>query len=282
MTTGAIIFAQNNTTIDYVKMAVFAAERIRKYLDIPVSIITDSGDWLAKAYPAHTFDKVIPIPVAKYTQSKPFRDGALAYKMLDWRNQSRHMIYDLTPYDRTIVFDSDYIINSSLLKSAIDNDHDFQIYRKSFSLAPDVPRSEFERLNQYSIPFYWATVFVFNKTPVNSAFFDLVSYVKENYTYFRVLYNIESTTFRNDLAFSIAINIMNGKTEGEFATPLPGSMIYATDKDLLLDIKDDKMKFLVEKAGYIGEYYATKTSGVDVHVMNKFSLTRYIDGVMNV
>lgn len=279
MTTGAIIFAQNNTTIDYVKMAVFCASRIKKYLDIPVSIITDSSGWLSSAYPDHCFDKIIDIPVEKYTQTKQYRDGALSAKILDWRNQSRSMIYNLTPYDRTLVLDSDYIVSSTLLKSALDNDHEFQIYKKSFPLAPDVPTAEVERLNQYSIPFYWATVFIFNKSPVTSAFFDLVSYIKENYTYFRTLYNIEGTIFRNDMAFSIAINIMNGKTEGEFATQLPGSMVYTSDKDILLGIKEESMNFLVEKKDFLGEYYAAKTKNLDVHVMNKFSLNRYIDNV---
>ena len=35
MTTGALIFAQNNGLVDYVKLAVFAASRIKKYLNIP-------------------------------------------------------------------------------------------------------------------------------------------------------------------------------------------------------------------------------------------------------
>ena len=38
---------------------------------------------------------------------------------------------------------------------------------------------------------------------------------------------------------------------------------------------------LVEKKNYNGEYTAVKTSNLDVHVMNKYSLTRCIDGVVN-
>ena len=44
MTTGAVIFAQNNASIDYIKLAVFAACKIHEHLDIPVSIATDSKD----------------------------------------------------------------------------------------------------------------------------------------------------------------------------------------------------------------------------------------------
>ena len=71
---------------------------------------------------------------------------------------------------------------------------------------------------------------------------------------------------------------MNGKTKGDFAVELPGKMIYATDNDVLLNAKDDNMSFLTQKKNYLGEYLATKTQGLDVHVMNKHSLLRYIDG----
>jgi len=39
------------------------------------------------------------------------------------------------------------------------------------------------------------------------------------------------------------------------------------------------MQFLIEKQKYLGEYTAIKTSGIDIHVMNKFSLMRHIDEV---
>ena len=41
MTTGAVIFAQNNSSLDYTKLAGFAAKRVKEYLGIPVSVITD-------------------------------------------------------------------------------------------------------------------------------------------------------------------------------------------------------------------------------------------------
>jgi hypothetical protein len=75
---------------------------------------------------------------------------------------------------------------------------------------------------------------------------------------------------------------MNNKAEGNFALELPGTMTYAIDKDILLKIKDDKLQFLIEKKDYLGEYTAAKTQGLDVHVMNKISLSRCIDEVSNV
>jgi len=278
MTQGAIIFAQNNSAVDYIKLAVFAASRIRQYLDIPVSIVTDSPDWLADAYPNHGFDQIIIIGYSDTTQYKKFHDGTISSKTAEWKNLTRDQVYDLTPYDRTLVIDSDYILNSSVLKPAMDNHYDFQIYSKSMDLASWRPTDEFYRINQYSIPFYWATTFIFEKNSVTQAFFDLIVYIKSNWLYFRTLYGIVDAKFRNDFAFSIAIHIMNGKTNGQFAVELPGKMTYSKDKDILINTDGNKMKFLVEKKDHIGEYTLVKTTGLDVHVMNKISLSRYIDG----
>jgi hypothetical protein len=55
-------------------------------------------------------------------------------------------------------------------------------------------------------------------------------------------------------------------------------MIYAKDTDVLVSTNDTTMKFLIEKKNYLGEYILAKTQGLDVHVMNKSSLSRYIDG----
>jgi len=274
MTHGAVIFAQNNGAIDYVKIATFSARQINRYLNVPVSLITDSPDAVTDT---DVFDKVIVIN-SNTSQTKQFYDGTLTSKQLVWKNQSRSQVFDLTPYDTTLVIDSDYIINSPVLLPTFDSNSNFQIYRTSLDLAGWRNTNSFDRLNQYSIPFYWATTFIFKKDAVTQAFFNIVDNIKLNWEYYRLLYTIDSKVFRNDFAFSIAIHIMNNNTTGEFATALPGNMTYILDRDLLVDIADDKMKFLVEKEGYHGEYTLVKTTGLDVHVMNKLSLLRVVEG----
>jgi hypothetical protein len=275
---GAVIIAQNNSSLDYIKFANFAAQRVKQFLDIPVSIITDNTEYLLNHYKDHCFDQVIELPFVKHQQERYYNDGALSKRKLSWKNGSRNNVYNLTPYDRTLVIDSDYIINSSSLNCALHNDHSFQLFRRTFDLAESRATSEYDKVSAYSVPLYWATVFIFNKDPINEAFFNLVEYIRLNWIYFRTLYNLSTETFRNDHAFSIAIHIMNGKTNGEFAVEFPRAMYFCSDKDLLIDIKDDQMRFLVQKKDHIGEYILTKTSGLDVHVLNKFSLDRFIDG----
>ena len=278
MTTGCIIFAQNTVGVDYVKLALFAAKRVKEHLGIPVSLATDSQDWL-EFYPEHpeVFDQIIPI-TGNTNQQRNFYDGTLAYKTAEWKNLTRYQVYDITPYDRTLVIDSDFIINSNTLLKALNNDYSFQIYRKSFDLAGWRDDSSFQRINPYSVPFYWGTVFIFEKTASTRSLFDLISYIKDNWEYFRIIYKIDTSTFRNDFAFSMAIHIMNGMTEGDFAQELPGLMTYTLDRDILVSASGNKMTLLVEKAHYPGEYTLVSTNATDVHVMNKQSLTRFIDG----
>lgn len=275
MTQGALIFAQNNALVDYVKMAEFAASRISKHLDIPVSLVTDTPEQVTSGI----FDQVIILNKTLTPGQKTFNDGTVQHRNIEWKNLARSGTFNLTPYDKTLVIDSDYIINSSVLKPAFDRDFDLQIYQNSMPLANWRNTLEFTRLSQYSIPFYWATTFIFEKNPVTEAFFSLVEYIKVNWMYYRQLYNVTSTIFRNDHAFSIAIHLMNNKSNGDFAAELPGIMTYITDKDMLVSIKDNDMQFLIQKERSLSEYIPAKTSGIDVHVMNKVSLLRAIDNV---
>jgi hypothetical protein len=278
MTRGVLIFAQNNAEIDYAKISLFAAKRVKEYLGVPVSLVTDSAGWLKQSQPdaEQVFDQIIEIWTETH-QTKKFYDGSLAVKTLTWKNLSRVDCCFLSPYDETLVIDSDFIISSPTLKNIWDNQNDFLIYKDSFDLANWRDDRSFRYLNQHSIPFYWATAFYFKKTAATWAFFDLIKNIKLNWNYYRLLYNIDSTVFRNDFAFSIAIHMMGE----DFATPLPGKMNYILDRDILLDIDNSKLTFLVERKNFNGEYTAVKTSNLDVHVMNKYSLTRCIDGVVN-
>ena len=275
MTKGVLIFAQNNIEVDYAKISLFAAERIKQYLNVPVTLVTDSREWLLKSQPSaeKIFDNFLDV-YSDTEQTKKFYDGALSSKVLTWKNLNRSDCYELSPYDETLVIDSDYIISSNNLSKIWNNSQDFLIYKDSFDIAQWRNTCSFKQLNQYSISFYWATAFYFKKSKENQSFFDIVKHIKKNWSYYKALYTIDSSVFRNDFAFSIAIHMMGGKN---FATSLPGKMNYILDRDILIDINKEQLKFLIEKNSYVGEYIAAKTTGLDVHVMNKYSLTRCIE-----
>lgn len=278
MSKGVLLFAHNNSEIDYAKLAVFAAQRAKKFLNVPVSVVTDDKS-IFENLDQSVFDQIIQLDDELSSNFKFYADGAEKSTRTQWKNTSRYSAYDLSPYDDTLVIDVDYIVNSKTLNYCWDQPHDFLIYQKGFDLAQWRNVDEFTRVGENGIPFYWATVFFFRKTESTKMLFALVQHVKENWTYYKLVYQIHSTNFRNDIAFSIAIHMLNGFSVGTFAHHLPGKLFYIRDTDILYNIEDSVMRFLVQKKNSTVDFTPVKTSTVDVHVMNKYSLLRQIDNV---
>lgn len=274
MSKGILVFAHNNSEIDYVKQAAFLAKRAEKYLSIPVSIVTDE-DSIDNRY-KNIFDKVIINDITVTSTKKSFYNSAKTHKVLDFKNDDRVLAFDLSPYDETIVLDSDYIIADSILKNAYDSAYDFLIYKDAVDLASR-DTSEFEFISETSVDFYWATCVFFRKTELNRTFFNLLKHIQENYRHYRNVYNIVSTTYRNDYAFSIAIHIMNNFKQGNFAKSMPGKLFFTADRDLVHSIQDDKFMFLLQKENTIDQFVPCKFLGNSVHVMNKYALEEIID-----
>ena len=247
MTQGVLLIANNNSEIDYLKLASYTAKQVKQYLNVPVSLITDSTHLFFKNYArdAILFDKIIDC-VDTDLNYKSFYDGDQLQSKTSWKNGTRSSCFDLTPYDETLVIDVDYVINSDNLSHCFNQPHDFLIYRRSADLSVLRSKIEFDLVSNTSIPFYWATVFYFKKTAATDNLFTLINNIKDNWHYYKRLYQINSPNFRNDYAFSIAIHMLSGFYQNNFAGHLPGKMFYALDKDYLIDIKDNNMQFLVQ------------------------------------
>lgn len=292
MSKGILVFARNNSQVDYIKQARFLAQRAKKHLGLPTTIVTDSLDFLEHEYPDYNsvFDEVISIvwkesdlsknTVLSNTEKhsvKKFYDGTLVSKKLDWKNDSRVLAYTVSPYDETLVLDSDIVICNDTFLKCFKQPHDFLIYKNATELL-DIDRgNDFLRISDTSVDFYWATCVFFRKTEGNSIFFDLVQHIHENWTHYNNIFQINSPYYRNDYAFSIAIHIMNGYQAGDFAKSMPGTLYFATDKSILWEISSDSLLFLLEKSTYDGEYTPLRIKNSNLHVMNKFSLNRCID-----
>lgn len=270
MNRGVILFAFQST-IDYVRLATFCTERIKKHLKLPVSLITDSKSHLENLGKIEMFDKIIEIEDST-TQKKVFNNGFGEFQNIIWKNCNRSLAYDLSPYEHTIVLDVDYVINSDFLLSCLDIDKDFLIFKDSCDLSFWRNNKEFKYISEFSIDFYWATVIIFKKTLENKVFFQLVKEIQSNWNYYRSLYQITDSKFRNDFAFSIAIHITSGFVSDNFDGIIPSKIYFTLDKDYLFKITDNSCTFLIEKQNWGGQYIPSKISNVDVHVMNKFSL----------
>ena len=273
MSQGVLLFVYNNESINYLKQAIYLAKRIRKYMDLPTSIVTDVA---VKVSDAKHFDKVIKLKT-NANNKKTYRDGTLSKRVLSFNNAGRECSYDLTPYDETIVMDTDFIISNNQFLNCFSQQKDLLLFNNATHLGIHDNTSEFKKISDSGIDFYWATVIFFRKTETNETFFNLIKHIKENYLHYRGVYQFKNTVYRNDYAFSIAVHILSGYVDNNFVGSMPGKKYYAIDRDILLSIEDDEFKLLVEKTDRLGEYTAVKFKGSNLHVMNKFSLERVIN-----
>tara|TARA_B100001057_G_scaffold500856_1_gene618311 strand:+ start:6787 stop:7602 length:816 start_codon:yes stop_codon:yes gene_type:complete len=264
MSQGVLLFAHNSPQIDYVKQAVYCAKKIKQHLDLQVALVTDSKAYLERAFPYYSnYIDVVIGNHHKTDQHRKFWNGS-SYKTLPWNNFTRCYSYDLTPFDRTLVLDTDFLVGNNLLLKCFSN-NDFKISKKFIDLNPSRNDITLSRVSDTSIDMYWATVFYFCKNKFSKTFFDLVQHIQDNWNYYRLCYQIQENNFRNDFAFSIALHLM-GNPQKE----LPCSIFLTTDKDLLIEIEDDRYKILLDNET------VCSVNKTNVHVMNKFTLNENI------
>jgi len=273
MSNGVLCFAHNNGKVDYIKQAKELARRVRKHLNLPTTLVTSTPKSLIGI---SEFDQVIEIQDCKENY-KRYYNGALHHQNLQFKNNDRVKSYELSPYDTTLVLDTDYLICNNSLIHAFNSCHDFQIYKDGIDLCDWRTNKEFDFINDSGIPFYWATCFCFKKTPQTKIFFDLLQHLKKNWKHYEQVYNLGSRNFRNDHVFSIGIHMMNGFEDSNWAKELPGKMFYTLDRDFIQKLDNDNLTFLLQKEKYTGEYILASTKDCNVHVMNKFSLGELID-----
>jgi hypothetical protein len=276
MSKGVLLFAQNNSHIDYIKQAMFCAKRVKQYLNLPVCLATDSLENLQENYKGYDlyFDNVVELAQYQKVKKKKFYNGNTSIS-LDWHNLSRADAYDITPYNETIVMDTDLIISNNSLLQCFSLEDNFMIAKESKDISTSRSIKSFEKISDKSIDMVWATLFYFKKTTETKILFNLIQHIRENYNFYRLTYKITEVKFRNDFAFAIAIHIINGFKKSCWPRNVPTNLWHILDTDILLDVKNEKITMLVAKEK---KYIAASVSGINVHVMNKFSLDEVING----
>jgi hypothetical protein len=274
MKKGVLLFAFNNSRVDYVKQAIYCAKRIKLHLNLPVQLVTDAVEYIESAYPFYKkYIDIVTHMDAPKGDSKTFNDGLYSNTKLEWKNSARSDAYAISVFEKTLVIDTDLLLFNDKLLSCFNTNEDFMI-AKHHELV-NLNGINFDRVGDKTIPMYWATILYFTKSNTAKTVFDLVAHIKENYNYYRTVYDIPESKFRNDFAFSIAVHMMSGfEYSTEWPQQLNSDMWVSTDKDLLIDIVDTTVKLLAHKSY---DYLPVKITDATVHIMNKFSLNSFID-----
>jgi hypothetical protein len=277
MKQGILIFAHNSRNIDYIRLSIISGLLAKKYLKKPVSLISDKTtlEWSKESnvfkYVNDIFDKVILTEKPDLDNFRKLSDGSSS-DTVPFFNKNRFSAWNLTPYDQTLLIDSDFLIGSDKLNnfwgsgvkiSSAINDaciKDRMMYHDRY-------------ISDTGIKMYWATTVMFDRSNESRLFFELVNYIKLNYDYYGDLFRFNTQVYRNDIAFSIAKHIMNGFLENH-SNDLP-PVLSVIDKDILVDVNNG-LKVLVNN-DTLGSYSIGNFKNLDLHVMNKQSIVKHFD-----
>jgi hypothetical protein len=267
MSRGVLLFAFNSPKYDYYAMAVYAAKRINHFLNLPVSVVTDEES--AATNTTYEFDNVIIAPADKTNK----RDNTL------WLNKGRYRAYELSPYDETLLLDTDYVVNSDKLLKTFDTGVDFCCHdTTSFMMHPGVPQ---EVLSAYSFDTLWATVIMFRKTERAKHIFECLEMVQKNYNHYANIHNFIAGVFRNDYALTLALRIANGHSTDP-SDIIPWNLVHVGKNTSVYKNNDDEFNteytvmFDNWQRGKIRKEYTT-IKDCDFHVMNKDNFMELIN-----
>lgn len=243
---GVVVFAFN-TGFDYVGIADQTSQLIEHNLGLPVTLITDLD-----SKPTFEYDRIIRIN----NQDNTVRlDDTL--KEITWRNFGRYLAYELSPYDETILMDTDYVVLDDSLLKLFKTDFDYRLVHHNHT--PAGP--SYESMGETSLPYIWATVVLFRKSAQAQLFFNLVGRIQRNYGYYRKLYNIREGNYRNDYAFAIANIILSGYDLNE-DQGIPWMLFTVTDKIDSIKLTDHFVNICHNKSATVVPYQ-------NIHIMDK-------------
>ncbi len=290
MTRGVLMYAHNNQEIDYLKIACANALMVKKNLNVPVSLVTDSGtiDWGRKALGDlidECFENVITVDRDyKFNNKKVYSDTSHTTKTLQFYNANHWAAYELSPYEETLFIDADYLIMSPSLNNCWDSIHDVMVNHRIYSpIDQVVPYSK--NIDDMGIKLYWATVIYFRKSSLAEHLFSLMRHIQENYNYYRDLYYFSNGMYRNDYAVSIAIHMLNGFSDSESVVkelPINGMLMSWDVNDIHSVQGINDIILYVEKDKEKGNYILSRIKDLDVHIMNKWAINRHSDKLIEI
>lgn len=197
---GFLVFAQNTDNVDYVRQAYALALSIKnsQHEITKVSIVTN--DPVPEKY-KFVFDQIIPIPFFNKDTNSLLK------------TEHRHQLYSATPYNETIVLDSDMLILTDISpwwNYCSNFDIKFCNRIKNYKLetiVDDVNRQAFIA-NKLSDPYF--ALHYFKKSDFSQEFYKVLEFVCNNWEKVWTIFAPEK--YQNwssmDLATAIAIDIM--------------------------------------------------------------------------
>lgn len=287
---GILMFAHNNSEIDYFRLAVVNSLLIQKNLGIKnITVVTDpfslkhAEKTLGKRLIKKAINNLVVVDKDKKFKSlnqRLYKDTSHTSKYLPFYNVNRCDAYDISPYEETILIDVDYLILSDTLNHCWGHNNELMMNWKFQDIMYERKDPSLDRLHSMGITMYWATVVYFRKTDYVKSFFNCVKHIKNNPQFYKDLYKWKGTLYRNDYSFSIAAHMMSGFID-KGIPQLPTTLYKSFDTDdIHKATSSNSLVMLLEKPRSPGDFMLTKWDQLDLHVMNKWAINRISDEML--
>lgn len=258
---GVLLFAFNNERVNYYKLARLCAARVEKFWGLPVCVVSDEPQ-PKRGWPKNVkFWRHIDRPERINSKAYPDYGAALSF----W-NANRHNALELTPFQQTILLDTDMVISSTSIPDAWCG-QGVALSKTAHAVDGHEMWNDVRHVGRQRIPMYWATVVCFDRSPVAQEFFKNWTQAVQFYTVYAALFGFEPGPMRNDFAVTVALERMKGGTQNGFFD-LPYSIPTLTPGSRLLSL--DPLIATVPCSAE--EEFMTVNLFSDLHVMNKKSL----------
>ena len=194
MSKGIVVLAQNNNEADYVLQAsLLAMSLANTNPNSCISIVTN--DKVPVEYKKF-FDKIIPIP---------FEDNS---KNEDWKVSNRWKLYHASPYEKTIVMDTDMLVLQDI-SSWWNFLEDYELFFTSnvYTYRNELVTSDFYRkcFTSNKLPNLYSGLHYFKKSDTAKEFYKWLELVVNNWELFYGLYAKENYPGRVSIDVSAAI-----------------------------------------------------------------------------
>ena len=247
LSSSGIIIFNFATHIDYTKIAEKCVSQCKKHLkQVPIMSV---GQPIAGADLHHALE----VP----QHNKKVFNGISKV----WHNLARHHAYDISPWQTTVVIDSDYMIFSNQLQKLLKSKQQILMHRQWYDIANNT--TTVTRVGNSAIDMLWATVLKFDRTPEVEKFFLLWRRVIKHYHYYAKLFGFSSHVIRNDYAVSIALKQLMDFGEVEHCV-IPWDI--HTTRDTI------KVKSFSENGIRLSDNHSVFDVTSDCHVLDKESL----------
>ena len=261
---GVLLFAYDNETIKYTELAKLCALLVRKHLKIGVTLITDTPI-------EGPFDDVI-IVEAGNSGKRTFRNPNGETEELTWHNKTRPLAYDLSPYEKTLLLDVDYLMFNNSLQWLFDSKQELICHKNVYDVTDKNSFIDDKLLHWSSVPMLWATVLYFTRNDTAKEFFNLVKLIQDNYQYYYNLYNFKMGPYRNDYAISIAYNLLS--IENYFHDPL----FTLPSQYTISEVREDGT--IIYEFDGRNKTEVSYINNTNLHVMNKHSILEHINEIL--